>query len=107
LDEAAGQAGPYGQVIGFPTFAVVFAIAPFGAAVTDPDLGVDLLKLVHGEQEFEFLEPMRPGDRMTTTGKIQETFTKAGMTFLVVTTESKNQHGKMAVRGTWTAVIRS
>ena len=37
-DAAAAKAGPYGDLIGLPNFAVVFSIAPFGQAVTDPEL---------------------------------------------------------------------
>ena len=35
-DADAAKAGPYGGLIGLPNFAVVFSIAPFGQAVTDP-----------------------------------------------------------------------
>src|SRR3954463_14887952 len=55
-DLEAAKQGPYGDLIGLPNFAVVFAIAPFGQAVTDPDLGIDLSRLVHGEQELELFD---------------------------------------------------
>lgn len=106
VDEKAAKNGPYGQVIAFPTFAVTFAMAGFSAAVTDPELNVNVLMLVHGEQHFEWFDVMRVGDVMTTTGKITRIAEKAGMDFLDVVTESNNQHGKLVVRGTWTAVIR-
>ena len=105
-DDEAARRGPHGGVVAFPTFAVTFAIRPFSAAVTDPELAINLLMLVHGEQEFEYFEVMRDGDVMTTTGEIAQLYSKAGMDFVVVKTESKNQHGKLVVRGTWTAVIR-
>jgi acyl dehydratase len=105
-DEAAGKAGPYGSVIAFPTFAVTFTIAPFAAAVTDPKLGINLMMLVHGEQEFEFFDVMRPGDVMTTTGTLTDITDKAGKDFVTMVTESKNQKDALVVRGTWTAVIR-
>lgn len=105
-DEEAAKKGPYGSVIAFPTFAVTFAIKPFGAAVGDPEVGVNLLMLVHGEQEFEFFDVIRPGDVMTTTGKITKIYERNAMDFVVVETESKNQTGKLVVKGTWTAVIR-
>ena len=95
-----------GGVAAFPTFCVNFAMAPFGAALKDPEVQIDLLHLVHGEQEFEFGEVVRPGDVITTTGRIAKIFQKAGMDFVIVETESKNQAGKLAVRGIWTAVIR-
>ena len=105
-DKEAGQASPYGSIVAMPNFAVVFAMAPFGKACIDPDLGIDLLMLVHGEQDFEFLEVVRPGDVMTTTGKIANIYEKSNMDFLVVETESRNQHGRLVVKGTWNAVIR-
>ncbi len=105
-DAQAAKASPTGGIVGFPGFAVTFAIAPFHQAVTDREIGINLLMLVHGEQEFEFEEPIKPGDVMTTTGEIVEIYEKANMDFFVVTTESKNQQGKVAVKGRWMAVIR-
>jgi 3-hydroxybutyryl-CoA dehydratase len=105
-DEAAGALSPYRSVIGFPTFAVTFAMAPFGAALLDPALGVDLLRLVHGEQDFEFLEVLRPGDFLSTTGELVEVSKRGRNDVLVVRTESLNQHGRTAVRGRFTGVVR-
>ena len=106
-DEEAAKQGPYGELIGLPTFAVVFAIAPFGEALCDPELKIDLKLLVHAEQEFELFEPIKAGDRMTSTGVITKLYTRAGKEFLGLTTESTNQHGRLAVRGLWLAVIRA
>jgi acyl dehydratase len=105
-DEAAAAAGPYRSVIGFPTFAVTFAMAPFGAAMLDPALGVDLLRLLHGEQDFEFLEVLRPGDLLTTHGELVEVSMRGRHQILAVRTESVNQHGRPAVRGLFTGLIR-
>lgn len=106
-DEEKAQAGPHGAVIAFPTFVANFAVIPFGAAIEDPALNINALRLVHGEQDLEFLDVMRAGDTMTTVGTITQIYTKADKDFLVVVTESTNQHGKRVVRGTWTGVIRS
>jgi len=105
-DEEAAKKGPYGAVIAFPTFAVNFAIAPFAAAVGDPELGINLVMLVHGEQEFEFFDVLRAGEVVTTTGSITQIYEKSQKDFLVVVTESKNAQGKLLLRATWTAVIR-
>ena len=105
-DEAAGKASAWGSVVALPTFAVTFAIAPFGRACSDPELALNLLRLVHGEQSFEFFEVVRAGDKLTTSGKISDILTKRNLDFLTVTTESKNQHGKLVVRAKWTAIIR-
>lgn len=105
-DEAAAALSPYRSVIGFPTFCVTFAMAPFGAALLDPALGVDLLRLVHGEQDFEFLEVLRPGDVLTTHGELVEVSKHGRNDVMVVRTESVNQHGKTAVRGRFTGLVR-
>jgi acyl dehydratase len=105
-DEAAAKAGAWGSVIAMPNFAVTFAIVPFGKACTDPELNVNLVRLVHGEQKFEFFEVVRPGDRLTTHGTITNIFAKRSLDFLEVTTETKNQTGALVVRAVWTAIIR-
>ena len=105
-DAEAAKAGPWGGIVAMPNFAVVFSIGPFGQAVTDPELGINLLMLVHGEQEFEFSRPVRPGDVLTSTGVITDIFDKVGKDFLIVTTESVDAQGALVVKGRWTAVIR-
>ncbi|HZH04997.1 MAG TPA: MaoC family dehydratase N-terminal domain-containing protein [Myxococcaceae bacterium] len=105
-DSQAADASPYGSVIAFPTFCVVFAIKPFAAAVNDPALAIDLRRLVHGEQALEMTRPLVPGDVLTTRGVIAEISEKAGKDFLVVETESRDAGGERVVSGTWTAVIR-
>jgi len=55
-----------------PLFAVKPSKEVMFKAMTDPGLGADLLRLVHGEQDMEFIRPLRPGDlatmRATITG---------------------------------------
>ncbi len=105
-DEAAAKESPWGAVIAMPNFAVTFAIVPFGKACTDPELAVNLLRLVHGEQRFEFFEVVQSGDRLTTSGTITDIFAKRSLDFLEVTTETKNQRDALVVRAVWTAIIR-
>lgn len=106
-DEAAAKAGPHGGIVAPPTFAAVFAMEPFARASSDPELALNVLRLVHGEQELELLEPVRPGDVLTTTGEITRIQERGTLDFLEVTTTTTNQHGRVAVRGVWTAIIRN
>jgi acyl dehydratase len=105
-DEDAARAGPHGGIVAPPAFATAFAIEPFAKACADPDLGLDLLRLVHGEQELELLEPVRPGDLLTTEGEITRIQDRGNLDFLEVTTTTTNQRGRVVVRGAWTAIIR-
>lgn len=105
-DEQAGARSRYGSIIAPPTFAATFAMEAFVAAVCDPELEVNLARVVHGEQELELLAPVRPGDVMETTGEIVSIVSKRGLDLITVTTRSVNQRGEPAVQGTWTAAVR-
>ncbi len=106
-DEAAASAGPHGGVIAPPTFAATFAMEPFAKACSDPNLALNVLRLVHGEQDMEFLEPVRPGDALTTEGEITRIQERGNLDFLEVTSTTTNQHGRVVVKGVWTAIVRN
>lgn len=48
-----------------PLFAVRLFVECMFKPLTDPGLGVDLLRLVHGEQDMRFYRPILPGDLCT------------------------------------------
>lgn len=106
-DEEAAKASPHGGIVAPPTFATTFAIEPFARACSDPELEVNVLRLVHGEQEFELVEPVRPGDVLETRGEITRIQERGNLDFLEVTTTTTNQHGRLVVKGVWTAIIRN
>jgi hypothetical protein len=93
-------------VVAPPTFAAAFAIEPFAKACGDPELALNVLRLVHGEQEFEFGVPVQAGDVLDTVGEITSIRDRQRMDFLEVTTTTTNQRGELVVKGTWTAIIR-
>jgi acyl dehydratase len=106
-DEAAARASPYGALVAPPAFAATFAIQPFSAACSDPALEVNVLRLLHGGQEFELFGPIRAGDVLTTTGEITRIQERANLDFLEVTTTTVNQRGETVVIGTWMAIVRN
>jgi 3-hydroxybutyryl-CoA dehydratase len=105
-DEQAGSRSPWGSMIAFPMFAVLFSIAPAQAAMLDPAMEVDVFRVLHGEQEFEFREVLRPGDVLLTTGTLESHSTRGTNELFVIRTDSVNQHGRLAVRGRFTAFVR-
>jgi acyl dehydratase len=107
VDEEAARASPYGALVAPPTFAANFAMQPFAIACADPELGIDLVRLVHGEQEFEYLEPVKAGDVLVTVGEITSIRSKGPLDFVQVTAESRREDGTLVVRSTWMAIIRS
>jgi len=75
-------------------------------ACSDPELGLDLIRLLHAEQEFEHGAPVRPGDELTTEGEIVEVRSRGSLDFLTVRTETVNGSGERVLVARWTAVIR-
>jgi 3-hydroxybutyryl-CoA dehydratase len=105
-DEEAAARSPWGSLIAFPMFAVLFSIAPAQAALLDPAMEVDVFRVLHGEQEFEFGEVLRPGDVLLTTGTLESRSARGNNELFVIRTDSVNQHGRLAVRGRFTAFVR-
>ncbi len=90
------------DVVAPPVFPVVPAFNSFMAAAMDPELGADLLRLVHAAEEHVFHAPIRAGDVLTVTAVLESVEQKeTGETFTVKGTET-NQDGEVVaeVRGT-------
>jgi acyl dehydratase len=103
--EAARQAG-FRNVVAPPMFCVVYSAGAMAPAILDPELGINLMMMVHGSQEFEWDEPVVAGDTITTESRVKDVYEKNGMKFYVFESESKNQDGRTTVKGTWTNIVR-
>jgi acyl dehydratase len=82
-----------------PTFLMTIAHW-MDLSATRPGPKLDLRRLLHGEQEFEYLKPIRPGDVLTTRSRTKDVFEKPGkrggrMLFVVGETEFTNQRGEV------------
>ena len=60
-----------GGIVAPPMYAVVTLWPSIMGVVGDPDLKVDVVRLLHGEQDMEFLRPIRPGDKITRSAKVR------------------------------------
>jgi acyl dehydratase len=91
-----------GDVVAPPIFPVVAAFDAFTAAAIDPDLGADLLRLVHGAEEHVLYRPLRPGDVLTMKPVLESVEHKeTGETFTAKATLSDQSGEAVAeIRGT-------
>src|SRR3954467_4215640 len=89
-----------------PMFAVVYSAPAVGPAVLDPELGINLMMMLHGSQEFVWSDPVCAGDTITTAAEVKDMYEKDGRQFFVFESVSKNQDGAEVVRGTWTNIVR-
>ena len=106
LDDDFAKKSKYGTIIAPPTFAVVFGAYLIEPVFLDKDLNLNIPMIVHGEQELEFLEVVRAGDSITTSAKIIDIKNKEKLDVISVEINSKNQHGRLVSRGTYTFVAR-
>ena len=105
-DREAARAAGFRDVVAPPMFAVVYSARALGPAVLDPELGINLMLMVHGGQEFVWGEPVCAGDSVTTEGRVRDIYEKDGKQFFVFESVSRNQDGQEVVRGTWTNIVR-
>src|SRR5260370_25016853 len=68
-----------------------------------PRLPFDLKRVLHGEQEFEFLAPIHAGDVLTAVSKIVDVYEKPGKrggsrTFAVTEPAYRNGQGAVGAR---------
>jgi acyl dehydratase len=77
LDDQVGQASPWGDIIAPPTFMTTFRDgADSGAFLRE--LGTDISRVLHGEQEFELYRPIRPGETFVCRSKVLDVYEKTG-----------------------------
>ena len=98
-DPEAARAAGFRNVVAPPMFCVVYSAGAMGPAILDPELGINLMMMVHGGQEFEWFEPVVAGDTITTEATVKDVYDKNGMKFYVFESESKNQDGKTDRQG--------
>jgi acyl dehydratase len=80
-----------------PMFGVSYTFAGLGAPLFDPELNVDMMRLVHGDQDMTFVRPVRPGDVITTTSKVLDIVEKTSGEIITVGITGKNQKGEVVL----------
>jgi acyl dehydratase len=92
-----------------PTYAAVYCLGPTLAQLfSDPEVGIDLAGLIHGEQSFEWPTPVHPGDVIDATAEITSIDTRRGMTFVRLAMEATRPADQAVVcRATSLMIVRA
>ena len=107
-DEAAALAAGYPAIPVPPTFM-------FSVDLEGPDflpmlelLKINIARVLHGSQEFEYFGQIYAGDRITYQSKILDMYDKKGgvMEFIVQQSTYTNQHDELVGRALQTIVYR-
>jgi len=106
FDEAAARRAGHRSVLAPPTYAVTLS-----CAVPDPfmrcrQLGMDVDKILHSKQSFEYFAPIHAGDRITLVSTILNFYEKGQgrFAFMVEETVAHNQFGELTTRFRQTVV---
>jgi acyl dehydratase len=102
LDDRVGAASEWGDVIAPPTFATTFRDETADTNALLRELGTDISRVLHGEQEFELHRPLQPGHTYLCRATVVDIYEKAGksgpMAFVVretIITEADELVGAM------------
>ena len=94
------------ESVGGPVYPIVSAFGSYMEAAMDPDLGADLLRLVHGSEEHVLHRPVHVGDTLTVTPVLESIETKdSGETFTVAVVQT-NEAGETVAETRGTMFIR-
>ena len=96
----------HGSVVAPPMFVVVYARETLINLFEDKELNLNMVRLVHGEQEFNFHKIVKANDSITTASKIKNIHQKGNNDFIEMETKSWNQNKELVSEGLWTFIIR-
>ncbi len=109
FDEVAAQAEGYRSILAPPTYAVSLSLAepdPFAKFVA---MGINLGKILHAQQQFQYYGPICAGDRVTFQTTVLDIYEKRGgaLQFMTLETVAINQFEEMTTRFKQTVVERN
>jgi acyl dehydratase len=99
-DREAARALGHPDVIAPPTFLTTIGLSLRGPnPISDPDVGVDYSRVVHGEQRFVHHRPVHPGDVLTATTRITDVRAVGGNEILSLEMEIRTTAGELVCTG--------
>ncbi len=60
---------------------------------------------LHAKMHFEFLEPVRPGMRVRSRGRVIDKYVRRGRQYMVPEYVTEDEHGTALVRGQFTQML--
>ena len=109
---AAAQEAGYQDVPLSPTAPTMFGFWSNSRRGSElSKIGINVMRILHGEEEYEYLAPIYPGDTLTgiTTivdGKTRQGSQGASMDIVTTETRYSNQHDQPVLNARTTIVVR-
>jgi acyl dehydratase len=108
---AAAQAAGYPDVPLYPTSPTTFSFWGNTQMVAQfVSLGINVMRILHSEEEYEYLAPIYPGDTLTgvmtiVDGKTRQS-SSGSMDILTVEIRYTNQHNQPVLKARQVAIVR-
>ncbi|MFE5997965.1 MaoC family dehydratase N-terminal domain-containing protein [Streptomyces sp. NPDC056454] len=107
VDAEAARALGHPDVIAPPTFVFSITYRAAGEVVQDPQLGLDYSRVVHGDQKFSYVRPVRARDRLTVTSTIETIKSLAGNDIVDIRGDVHDEAGELVVTALTKLVARA
>lgn len=109
LESAAARAAGYRDIVAPPTFAFGISINPASQFEIIEAVGADLGSVLHGEQSFDYKQPICAGDLIFVHRRLAEAYEKknGALKFFVVEGHLDNAAGEILCETRQTIVVRS
>lgn len=78
LDDRVGRASEWGDIIAPPTFPITFRDESADTGALLRELGTDISRVLHGEQEFELFRQLEPGETYLCRARVVDVYEKSG-----------------------------
>lgn len=105
-DPAAAKELGHPDVIAPPTFGIVLTARAGHQVIKDPELGVDYSRVVHGEQRFSYVRPIRAGDALSVVVTVESIRSAAGNDIVSTKGEVSTVDGEPVLTAYGTLVVR-
>jgi acyl dehydratase len=105
-DPEAARAAGYRDVIAPLTFPILLASATLDQFLSDPGLGIDFSRVVHGDERFVYHRQVVAGDEITCVGTVLEIMARAGNEFISTSTAIATTAGELVTTTFSKLVIR-
>lgn len=99
-DDNPAYRGP--DAVAPPTFAIVVALSSWDGLFSDEELDIQLARLIHADQRFDHVRPLRAGDEVVSRLTIDKVRARANTAFITVSTRIQTTAGEHVCTATST-----
>ena len=103
IDAFAAVIGETDTSVAPPTFSIRISLEQSQSILSDPSVGLDWTRVVHGDQKIEIFSPIKGGDTLSCSSTIESYRIASGNE--IVTVRSDLKKGSEIVLSSWSTLV--